>query len=589
MAVPGDVACREVAACGSARWGNAPDEVSTQYVDAAYTGVDSIGTKDKPWSTIQQGIDAAAFGAVVAVAAGSYPENVVVSDSPVQLWGRCPAQVEIVGSAAEVGTVLLLQGAHGSSIRSLAVRGATNGIVSSGSQDIVADQVWIHDVAGQAFNGQNDLGATHVTLRGSLVERGRGYSVYTAGATLDVEASVVRDTILVDDGIGVFGAGVGALPAAAPGGHSALRVVGSVIERNPTAGVAVIGSDAVIEASVVRAIVPPQGARASGIAVQSAPGAGRASATIRASVVEQSIGGGIYIAGSDAVIESAAIRDIGSDETGGGRGIGIEDEPASGERADVSVRGSLVARTTEVGVFVAGSTATMESTIVRDTHASPESSSGRGVGVQGNPMTGERATATIRGCVIARSTEAGIFVAGQEVSIEDTLVSDTQPTGELLSGRGIELRDDVDTGRPTTGAIIRSRVERSREMGIFILSSRVTVEATTVLNTLASAQRGAFGDGIAVVSGVLAAELTARDSRVEGSARAGVSNFGSVVALSGSVLECNAFPLDGESYLDQSYSFDDQGGNACGCGPETFACVASSAGLTPAQPLPPTP
>jgi hypothetical protein len=103
--------------------------------------------------------------------------------------------------------------------------------------------------------------------------------------------------------------------------------------------------------------------------------------------------------------------------------------------------------------------------------------------------------------------------------------------------------------------------------------------------TLASAQQGgAFGDGIAVVSGLLDAPLTVRDSRVEGSARAGVSNFGATATLSGTALECNAFALDGEPYFDKSYSFADQGGSA----PQTSACVVSSAGLVPASPLPPT-
>src|SRR5579859_5699714 len=95
MAVPGETMCREVAPCGAGAWGDIPVESNTQFVDASFTGT-SDGSMKAPWRTIQQGIDAAASGAIVALAAGSYAENVTFrgalgSGKPVRLWGKCPS------------------------------------------------------------------------------------------------------------------------------------------------------------------------------------------------------------------------------------------------------------------------------------------------------------------------------------------------------------------------------------------------------------------------------------------------------------------------------------------------------------------
>src|SRR5262249_49354438 len=101
MAVPGETGCRELTACGTTPWGDAPLDDKTQYVDAAYGSSDSNGTVTKPWKTVQQGVDAAAQqGATIAIAAGTYTEDVHIEGKAVRLWGRCPKMVEIAGTGA---------------------------------------------------------------------------------------------------------------------------------------------------------------------------------------------------------------------------------------------------------------------------------------------------------------------------------------------------------------------------------------------------------------------------------------------------------------------------------------------------------
>lgn len=64
LAVPGDAVCRTVAPCAAGVWGDVPVDATTQHVSAAYTGGGSDGTAARPWTTIQEGVAAAAAGAV---------------------------------------------------------------------------------------------------------------------------------------------------------------------------------------------------------------------------------------------------------------------------------------------------------------------------------------------------------------------------------------------------------------------------------------------------------------------------------------------------------------------------------------------
>src|SRR5262245_45900115 len=84
LAVPGDTECRELVSCGAAPWGDIPIDANTEYVDASYAGTDSDGSANKPWTTISDAVAAASSGAIVAIAAGSYVEDVQLIGKPVR-------------------------------------------------------------------------------------------------------------------------------------------------------------------------------------------------------------------------------------------------------------------------------------------------------------------------------------------------------------------------------------------------------------------------------------------------------------------------------------------------------------------------
>jgi hypothetical protein len=139
--------------------------------------------------------------------------------------------------------------------------------------------------------------------------------------------------------------------------------------------------------------------------------------------------------------------------------------------------------------------------------------------------------------------------------------------------------------------VVRSSlVENNRVFGVMVQGADATLDGLLVRNTLPLASDGSFGDGVVVVSLVLAsgpaeASAVVTNTRIENSARAGLASFGSHVTIGGSAMSCNAFDLDGEELDGFQFSFEDLGGNDCGC-PEPFeTCVAQSSSLLPPEPL----
>ena len=126
MAVPGEATCREVAPCGSGTWGDIPVTTSTEHVDKSYTGGNSDGGPQQFWTTIADGYAAAAAGAIVAIAAGSYAEELVIDGKAVRLWGRCPGQVEVVGPTEDAAAITIGLGADGTEVRDLAITGVAS-------------------------------------------------------------------------------------------------------------------------------------------------------------------------------------------------------------------------------------------------------------------------------------------------------------------------------------------------------------------------------------------------------------------------------------------------------------------------------
>ncbi len=531
MAVPGDTACRDVAPCADGRWGDIPVEANTQFVDAAYAGGGSDGTKDKPWTSLPQATSKAANGAIVAVAAGSYTmvfnkTPIAIGAHAVRIWGRCPALVEIVGSTFDYPALQFQQGADGSEVRGVAFRSAGHGVIALASK-ITLRQVWIHDTAQRGIQAQSLLAPTSVTLVDSLIERAHEIGFGATGAEAVVERSVIRGTL--PDASQLYGRGFD-VERGKSGAQGTVR--GSLIERNRDAGVFVAGASLVLDASVIR--------------------------------------------NTDVVAAGGT----------GGSGLSVQDNSA-GERATVAVSASVFDGNHDAGLTLIAADATVETTVARATLPDAHGDGGRGLQVADDAATKQRGKLTLRNCLVDANHDVGLLVGGSDALVEGTVVRGTLPLAGGHWGRGVAFQSDSDGGARSTGVVRGSLVEGNREVGVEVLGSDVTVEGSEIRGTLAAGD-GAFGDGVFVIGLAQKTAATLNGCRVEKNARGGVTNFSATVSLSGARVACNGFDLDGENYqMKGAPNFVDQGGNGCGCPEQTGLCKVLSASLAAPEPIVP--
>jgi hypothetical protein len=292
-----------------------------------------------------------------------------------------------------------------------------------------------------------------VSIVGSLVEQNLEDGIFSSGANLTIDGSVVRHTqpraFDQAGGRGVTSqsfcqfttAEVFCDPAAK--GNTIVR--GSLFEQNHELGFAAFGTDLTFESSVVRATLPQASAQGEGLGiavqpfcVQTSGGGGlcdatsRAQATLRASLVEQGHDCGVFIGASDATLEGMVVRNImpRADNQEWGRAISIQHlcfltptgptcDPTT--RASAIVRGSLLDQVHEVGLFIANSDGTVEASVLRG--IAPQVSDalyGDGITVVG---VGGVASALVTNVRIEESARAGLsnfgaFVAAQSTRIQ---------------------------------------------------------------------------------------------------------------------------------------------------------------------------
>jgi hypothetical protein len=651
MAVPGETQCREIAPCGSGDYGTIPVEATTQFVNKAYAGANSDGTMAKPWKTIQAGINKAASGAIVAVAAGTYTEDLLIDGKLVRLWGRCPAMVSVVGTGAKLATLIIIHdGASQSDVRSLAITGPGVGIGSSGASKLLVDRVWIHDTMSRGLDINGEVGPSSVTVSASLIEGAEDAGVLIINADAVLEAAIVRDTQPRKDGTG--GNAIRVRNGAAPNERSKLTLRASLLEQNHEASVFVIGSDAEIEATVVRTTQPNgagqlghgisstdyalerpkvtlrtsllelnhgagisasgsdasieatvvratqphiDGTQGKGVLIKegstltlraslleqnhdcgvlgtsseatidgailrdtqpNGPGTagvgvamtGGAKVTLHASILEQNHGFGVLVRGSEATIDGAIVRDTQPISDGTfGRGIEVQDDSDTLERATLTLRTSLLERNHDISVLVQGSEAMIEGSVVRDTQPISDGTSGVGIFIQSNPDTYARSTLMVRASLVEQNHEVGVRVTGSDATIEATVVRDTQPTGDGMFGRGIEIGNGVGPQSRSIVTLRSSLLEQNHDVGLLLNGSDATIEATVVRDTQSTPQ-SINGAGVWIQlsdSSPERSKAEIRHSVVENNRRAGVNVHDSDAMIEATVVRGTQLASDG--------------------------------------------
>lgn len=569
MAVPGDTTCRPVKVCAPGTWGDIPVDATSEHVDQFFAGM-SDGTAAAPWTTIQEAVAAASSGALIAVAHGSYFENVGIMGKPVRLVGVCPTEVEIVGTVSEL-EALYIGGATGTEVRGIAISGVVDGILVDSSEQVVLEQLWVHDNAGRGLTIGASSGPASATVGASLFEANHEVGVVAIGSDATIEATEVRGTLL--DAQGLIGVGILLQPLSDTPSLGSVR--GSRVDGNVTTGAHVSGSTASFEATVASGTVPnSQNLGGNGIAVQPGVSSGApSSATIRACFFEGNRDHGVFVSGSEATVEAIVVKN-------GGRGIAIQRHPNTGLGSVATLRASLLDGNQEGGLTLFGSRADVESVVVRCTLPNAQGL-GRGMEIASNLSM--RSLATVLGSVVEASPDVGILVDGSDATFVALLVGGASPCGQGVVGRGIQIQSD-EVGAPSTATVADSRVEASQVGGVVVLESDATIERSLVTRTRADLS-GLYGDGVIAMG--IGGRATVNSCVIMDSDRAALSNFGAFAALTNTAIQCAALSLAVENHEGQAPQLEDRGGNACGCPLADGACKAESIGLAPPEPLAP--
>ena len=528
--------------CGSDAWGLL--ERTGETIHVAPWGDDSWdGSERWPYRSIQQGADEAgdAGGGLVAVAAGSYLENIELDSDHhgVEVAGRCRELVVIDGIGEEAPGVLVTGGEQ-------ELRGVT---VTEGRRGI--------EVTATFLDGAS------LVVRDLLLEGNHEHGLFASGAgtSVDLEDVTIRDTQPLPDG--TFGRGIEAQAGAS------LVAWGLLLEGNHEHGLfaADAGTNVVLEDATLRATQSrPDGTRGRGTNVQSG-----ASLVARGLVVEGNHEFGLFAAGAGTSVdlEDATIRDTqplpngvngpgvvvqtgasfvargllleGNHNAGlyasdAGTSVDLEDatvcdtQPLSGgsggqgivvqDGTSLVARGLLLEENHEIGLSAwdAGTSVDLEDATIRDTQPRPDGTGGEGIAVQ------DGASLVARGLLLDGSHRAGLFAAGDgtSVDLEDATVRDTQPLHDGTFGRGIEAQ---------AGASLVARgllLEENHEIGLSVwdVGTGVDLEEATIRDTQPLPD-GTLGRGINVQEG---ASLVARGLLLEGNhdvglfaARAGAS------------------------------------------------------------------
>ncbi len=469
MAVPGDPECRPVAPCGQGTWGDIPVDATPTYVDQSYTGGMSDGSAQRPWTTVGAAVDAAPPSGLIAVAEGSYLEDLFIGPKPVRLWGVCPEQVEIVGTGQAQGCppmTICIGLADGTEIRNLAVRGAASGIIVSGTNQLLLDRLWVHDNARRGIHVDIALGHSSVTVVDSLIENNRDVGLLVGGADATIEGTVVRGT-LPRPSDSLTGRGIAVGPyCTEQSGCDPTRpqaiVRRSVVEQNHDVGLRLAASDTIIETTVVRGTLPRAADQKFGRGIniqlsctaQGCDPMARATATLWSVLVDQNHDTGLAILGSDAIVDATTVRGTLPNPLDGtmGRGIQVQVSCSLGPdnaltcdpqtRATATLQSSLVVENSDIGVAILSSDVLLDRTVIQSTTArAADGLVGDWVAVVGD-ATGS-ANAAVGSSRIRDSVRAGCSNFGATVSLSAVAIQCAafDLEGEMLDGVSFIFED----------------------------------------------------------------------------------------------------------------------------------------------------
>lgn len=527
MEVLGQATCQPIGDCGTGTWGKIPVTASTIFVDQAYAGGGSDGTQAKPFTTLTAALAAAPSNAQIAVAAGTYAEDLSL-DKPVTIQGRCAQQVTVQGQqdstnddfapAVEVQAQVKLTG--------LTVTGPNVGIRVKTGEATLERVV----VSGCGYLGVFALAGTKVSLDHSLVQGNHGVGLYAKGSNATLDHTMVRETQprALDK---LLGTGVQAVFDEDSATPAKVTVRDCLIAGNRNNAIAVVGGDATIERTVMRDTLPQASDGLYGYGILGGlglPNEPPSTVTVKDCVIADNHHTSVLFQGAKGTLERTVVRGTKPQLANSTYGSGIVAKAVGDHKkvqADLTVRDCLVLGNRFAAIWVEESKALIERTVVRDTEAqASDKLNGFGVGARDAQLT-------VKDCLVAGNRQSGIVLEGAEGTVQGTVIRDTRPqVSDKGNGYGIQvLRYN---GKISELTVQDTLVASNRDVGVNIVGSKGTIERTVVRDTLPRTADNTRGHAIQAsrIDGQ-SSTLTMTDCLVTNNRDHAIGLFGSTATL----------------------------------------------------------
>ncbi len=555
-------------ACGTSLWPEGVDG-DTIFVDGgAADGGD--GSEATPLQTVQAGVDAAGArgGGLVAVAAGTYAENLVLGDGDagISVAGRCRELVVLDGSAGDGLATLSIIGTR--KVASLALSDVT---VTGGSYGVVVGNGTVGltdvDVVGNTNIGViASTGATLTlktsTITGTLPERRKnGFGLQAENGA---QATVHSSTIDGNTELGVLASDIGTTltmyhstisntltTSAGTEGYglvaqtgASVRMIGGSIERNTSVGVWVQSSVTSVSLdSVDIDATVPDGSGDFGFGAQVSSGGTLVTAGC---ALNGNANAGLIV---DGVGANASLTDPWVVDTlplaDGTGGYGVEVENGG----SITLSRGWVEGNASAGIWAngAGSHASLVDTDVTDTLAGAGSGGdSRGMGIWAQ----SGAVVDVSGGTLASNTVAGVVASddGTTVSLDGVTVTDTQPNASGEYGLALDVMRGA--AMTCTGCTLTESVNAAVAVGSE--GSTLDLEDSLVWDTWRGTDASMAVGAVAETGGA----LTASNLRISYTQGPGV------YVVAGGSLTCSGCEIDENSYagvllLDGVAALDD--------------------------------
>jgi parallel beta-helix repeat protein len=191
------------------------------------------------------------------------------------------------------------------------------------------------------------------------------------------------------------------------------------------------------------------------------------------------------------------------------------------DNSDVTVKSCSVDGNTEIGISVITSKITIESSIVKNTKLDNDQKSSWGIDIHNN------SEATIKSCSVESNLEVGIYISSSKATIESSIVRDTKPANNNDKSAGIVIQNKSDA------TISFCSVVGNTGLGIVTFSSTATIKSSMVMDTKPD-KNIESGRGINIQDN---SEATITSCSVNGNTDCGIFVFSSKSTIESSIVK----------------------------------------------------